>query len=127
MTKKLMTLLLFILSQPVLAEDIYTIENKKNTFFTDSDKRITVDENCKKRSKCKALSVLSKMSENKLSEKELHGGANPGPLLCKHQAKGKVVMGTDKNGNQRSFCQFKDGSIIDNGTLTYYGIMNDRK
>jgi hypothetical protein len=55
------------------------------------------------------------------------GSRNPGSVLCQEVLKQQVVTGTDSQRNENSFCRFKDGSFIDNGSLTYYGRLNDQK
>ena len=114
------------ISLPALATETFKVDGVRTQFYSNKEKRITVNDVCKTQKTCMALQVLNKVSKNSLNAGDLYGGANPGPLLCL-QVKGEVVMGEDLKGNQNSFCRFKDGSIVDNGTLTYYGIMNDRK
>ena len=90
--------------------------------------RLTISSSCRKKDSfaCEAYSVLSKVSFKSV-DKYLQGGANPGAVICKHLLKMEVVIGKDKKGNENSFCKFKDGSYIDNGTLLYYGLKNDKK
>ena len=57
----------------------------------------------------------------------MRGGANPGAIVCREALKGNVVLGTDLKNNQQTFCQFKDGSVIDSGAIFYYAKLNDHK
>ena len=124
--RKLILLSIFF-ALPAFATEAFNIDGVRHTFSTNKEKRITINNVCKTNKKCMALTTLKSLSMSAVAATDLSGGANPGPILCEQQAKGKVVMGLDPNGNQNSFCIFSDGSIIDNGTLTYYGITNDRK
>lgn len=45
-------------------------------------------------------------------------GLNPNSLRCKHLLKGEVIIGFDSAGNEESFCQFPDGSLISCQSLT---------
>ena len=123
--KKYMFIALLLISRPALAE-VFKVDGVRMQFTTNKAKRITANEVCQKKKACDAFKVLRKLSMDSISADDLFGGANPGPILCEQQAQGEVVMGEDEDFNQNSFCKFKDGSIIDNGTLTYYGIKNDR-
>ncbi len=53
-------------------------------------------------------------------------GVDTGAVICERQVKGRVVLGTDPNKNESAFCLFKDGSLIDTGSLSYYGGLRAR-
>ncbi len=47
--------------------------------------------------------------------------------MCEQQFGGVVIVGVDKvNQNENSFCKMPDGSIIDSGTVMFYGLKNDK-
>lgn len=102
---------------------------KTTVTFTDFDvSRITISSNCIKNSKvgdCAAIRGLKTVSFKKI-ERPKFGGANPGALICEQQLHGIVMVGINQNTkNENSFCKLADGSIIDNGTLIFYGRKND--
>ncbi|HAR42241.1 MAG TPA: hypothetical protein DCS07_06370 [Bdellovibrionales bacterium] len=90
------------------------------------EQRILISQDCFKSGKlsCLAYSAVSKVSLKRF-EGESYGGMNPGSIACSKSASGSVVIGIDSQRNERSFCEFKDGSLIDTGTLNYYARKND--
>lgn len=105
----------------------YEISNKKINFYNNEQLRVLSSEKCvlsKDGKSCKNFGFLKKVSIKKLGEPE-EGGANPGSLICEAQLNGKIVMGYDSSQNQISFCKISSGVLIDNGTLSYYGHLND--
>ena len=126
---KKLALILLLLTNVALSfeEDSYRFGTLKFVFVSDYDKRLTISKNCLKNGKfnCLAYQTIKKASL-KAIEDQLFGGMNPGSKICSDQLRGTVVLGKDDKGNENSFCKFSDESIIDNGTLTYYGIKNDK-
>jgi putative hemolysin len=72
---------------------------------------------CLKGSKldCDAYDGLKKAVAHGLPQRK--GGANPGAVLCSEAAGGKAIVSLDDKGNQSSFCQFPDGSVVSMGSL----------
>lgn len=48
-------------------------------------------------------------------------GQDPGALLCSKQLTGKIVWSKDTKGNERTFCLFKDGTLVGTGSLDHAG------
>ena len=117
-----------LLSLAFSQEEItYEISNKKINFYNNEQLRILASEKCvlsKDGKSCKNFEFLKKVSIIKLGIPK-EGGANPGSLICEEQINGKIVMGYDSSQNQISFCKLANGTLIDNGTLSYYGHQND--
>lgn len=63
---------------------------------------------------CTALRKAKKSKEKFPRESSLAGGKNPAAVKCKEILEGTVVIGTDRKGNEQSFCSFRDGSYIRN-------------
>ena len=110
----------------IAAAKSFEIHRQMYNFTWDRKDRISVSESCdpSNRNSCIALKKLKYASIEK-ARQELINGTNPGVIICR-LLKGESVLGYDKEGNQNSFCKFSDNSMVDSGTLTYYGIMNDR-
>jgi putative hemolysin len=68
-------------------------------------------------SKCSAAQALKELKFPELPSGALVGGKNPGSLICKEGLKSSVVILKDSDGNENSFCEFKDGSLVSNSTL----------
>lgn len=51
---------------------------------------------------------------------------NPGVQICDKVLGANTVMGSNIDGNQKSFCQFKDGSLIDTYSLLQFAYKNSR-
>lgn len=97
-----------------------TIDGISESFITSSDNRIMISAFCMlgKNLRCEAASALARAFEKGL-DLENQGGKNPGSLACS-LLQGEVLIVADENGNQNTFCRFKDHSILDCGTLTYF-------
>jgi hypothetical protein len=72
-----------------------------------------------KNNSCGAIQLLetAKKYPEKLSSDELHGGKNPGSVLCA-KIGGEVMFAVLKSGSQASFCQAADKSMIDCNALS---------
>jgi hypothetical protein len=103
---------------------IYFVKSKKEVFIAVPAKHLTISSSCLKKRKfdCAAFYALKTVKPQPVQD----GGAHPGALICQNLKQAEVVVGTDKDGNQNSFCQFADGSLIDNGSLYYYAQKNER-
>ncbi len=125
---------LFLVVITVTANVIAADAEKKIDVFFDGKKvvfihkeKITASENCFNRSsgpECEAILSLKKASAIGL-EAYMKGGANPGAVVCKHSLKGTLVLGHDTFENETTYCMFKDGSYVDNGSIAYYANYND--
>ncbi|OUS00194.1 hypothetical protein A9Q84_03145 [Halobacteriovorax marinus] len=90
---------------------------------------ILISHHCFKTSsvpKCLAFSELSKISRVSIPANQLRGGIPSGVAICRYQLKGKVLISVDKNRNENGFCELADSSMIDLGSLTHQGLLNDK-
>ncbi len=126
-------LVAFILSLPAWAHPLkdhpfpknplitkVTIDGISESFITSSDERIMISDFCLvgKTLRCGAASALAKAFEKGLNL-ENSGGKNPGSMACT-LLKGEVLIAADDEGNQNTYCRFKDHSIVDCGTLGFF-------
>lgn len=88
----------------------------------DDQTRIAVSPPCRPGDKksCEALKRLKKSSMKAIESERKSSTANPGALICL-KIGGKVVIGRDAEMNQNAFCRFSDESLIDCGTLIWFG------
>jgi hypothetical protein len=103
--------------------------NESDVAFTLLPERhITISSGCVTKGElknCDASKAIKKADLAKIG-KDLFG-RNPGAMLCSEQLGGTVVWSRDAKGNERTFCKFKDGSLVGSGTLAYYGHENAEK
>lgn len=122
-------LILFFGSSVWASSQIYSFGQVDVEFWNFETERITISNHCVKDSQladCEAIRGLKIVSFKRIERAKL-GGPNPGALLCEQQLNGFVIVGIDKSSkNEGSFCKLPDSSIVDNGTLIYYSLMNDR-
>lgn len=100
----------------------FTIDGKDVAFIWFRDRHITLSANCVAGGKpkpCAASRAIRRADSSKLT-RDLFG-RNPGALLCSAQLGGTVVWSRDSRGDERTFCAFRDGSLVGSGTLAYYG------
>jgi len=110
-------------------EKKYKFDEGTITFSHNQSLRLTLSKSCEPKSgeySCDAYSALKKASFAK-AMKQVSGSLNPGSVICKSITGGTVVLGLSEKGNENSFCRFKDGSMVDNGSLVYYGRKNDKR
>ena len=62
--------------------------------------------------KCEAFIKGKKFSKKQLDPSLLVGGKNPSSVKCKTLMNGRVLIGVDLDGNEQSFCHFKDDSYL---------------
>lgn len=67
--------------------------------------------------KCEAAKVLQTVSFAKIKKEELAGGKNPGAVLCKVALAAKVLILRNARGDENSFCQLSDGSLVATASL----------
>lgn len=106
----------------------FRLEEGSVGFLHQPERGLTVSESCRTRDgrlDCEAYRVLSRVRMSLLA-KPPAGGQEPGSLLCVALG-GRVAMGVDAKKNENSFCRFRDGSIVDNGTIFHYArYVNDK-
>ena len=100
----------------------------KVTLVEHAGEHLTVSESCEgpRGAGCQARRALGKLSLRKLDASQARGESD-GSLLCERQAEGTVVVGTNARGDENSYCRFKDGSLVDNGSLVWRARLNDEK
>ena len=120
---------LFFVTSAFAKNQVYSFGSTRVMFWNFESTKIAVSDHCISNDQlndCDALKNLKIISIKKLDRAKF-GGLNPGAAVCHQQLKGIVMVGIDKiSQNENSFCRLTDGSIIDNGTLIFYGIQNDR-
>lgn len=122
----MLVFLFFSISNVISAKDrkkIFTFANRKVAFIDLPGKSLLISADCltkTKKIKCLAYDRLMKSKPGEINQRTID--MHPGAFICREKVKGKVIVGMDKDGNQNSFCQFKDGSIVDNGSLFHYSI-----
>ena len=105
----------------------YHISEHDVDFVSDSGKHLTLSKQCLKGAElfCLAFESTKKASLKSIYGR-LQGGVNPGAVICRGVG-GQVIVGVDSEKNENSFCLFSDRSLIDNGSLVYFGSNNDAK
>lgn len=126
----LLLLPLFAWSADELTKDTFVFEGKSREFINIPSEHLTISQNCL--DKIKKEIVWNCEAHASLAKATLFGvpktrGINKGAFVCKNNFQGRVIIGRDQNNNENSFCEFKDGSIIDNGTLSHYAAKNDHR
>jgi len=124
---KLILFLTFIFSEAAFSEDVkknYLIDQNKIEFYEFDQQHILVSSDCVN-FKCEGIQHLKEVSIKAIRNKLIQG-KNPGSVICLEQLKGELVFGTNNHG-MNSFCKFKDNSLIDTGTLTFYANRNDKE
>lgn len=102
--------LFFLVFSNAIADDqIYSFGEYK-ILFTKVD-GFYVNRKCRDKN-CEAFKKASQFSKTPLSNELLSGGKNPSAVRCKELMGGKVVIGQDRQGNEQSACEFKDGSFL---------------
>ncbi|MBF0299238.1 MAG: DUF333 domain-containing protein [Oligoflexia bacterium] len=116
------------LNKNVPIQEKFVIEQKVVAFNNFSKEHILISMNCGihlSKMKCQAYKQLSNSSMKNLPAALFQGGPNPGAVICVNKLKGTVVIGSDTYG-ENSFCKFSDGSIVDNGTISYYATSENK-
>ncbi|HAZ13667.1 MAG: hypothetical protein A2X86_16295 [Bdellovibrionales bacterium GWA2_49_15] len=122
-----LTLLISLASASgAMVEEMAFINGKTIPLFVDQAAGLIIDRYCHKtRGKfdCQAVKALEKAS---LRDVIIDGGANPGAVVCLKLG-GQVVLSVDVKKNETSYCQFKDGSLVANGSITFHARKNDKE
>lgn len=109
-----------------LAES-FLIEGKKINFHFNKDIRLISSEKCDptpKKDGCKNFEFLKNLTTAGIDRKQ-SGGVSVGVEICKTVLRGTLVLGTDENNNENSFCKLEKNLYIDNGSLLYIAEKND--
>jgi hypothetical protein len=108
----------------------FQFDSKKIEFVEFLDKRILISSSCVDSNNIRAICLinlkLKELSLKKILPLQI-GGKNLGGLICKNELNGVSILGLDPRGNENTFCKITDNIIVDNGTLEYYGRINDSK
>lgn len=111
--KALLTLFIFLLTWQLHAKELNFFEDQtKYRFQFDEETSLLISHDCQE--KCQAYLSLQKITKLPVHR---DGGANPGGIICVEQLKGEIKTLNDKDGNQNSFCEFEDKSLVGLGTL----------
>jgi hypothetical protein len=110
------------------AEHRYQIDGKWVDFIEDPRNHTLVTKSCGASSgnPCAAIGKAKQASQKGIDDISV-GGANPGALICKDKLGGTNVLGFDKFNNEQSFCKFSDQSMVDNGSILYFALENDKR
>lgn len=93
-------------------------------FKRDEKSGVLISKNCENKS-CEALAFLKKVSLKNLSANKFSGGKNPGAVLCHESKNAEVVFLKDLEGNDNSFCYFKDKSFVSSSSIETEARKND--
>ena len=96
-------------------------------FIHRATEHVTVSATCFSKNaapNCEAYAAVKRASLKGLKG-EMHGGVEPGAVVCAQGLHAKVVLGVDDKSNENSFCQFNDGSMVSLGGLAYHARKND--
>ena len=106
----------------------WTIGNKDVLFVLMGKENLMIELGCDRAdSKCEARQALSQATLKTPPSPFLGVGApSPGSRICL-ALKGGVVLGVDRQRNERTFCRFKDQTHVDNGALVYMAHLNDNR
>jgi putative hemolysin len=119
----LLVLLLPVAAFSAESTQTFNLNDKVVRFTLMPERHITISSDCVagggKLKSCDASKAIEKADLSKMQKDPL--GRNPGAMICSEQVGGTVVWSRDAKGNERTFCQFKDGSLVGSGTLSYYG------
>lgn len=105
-----------------MVQETFYFDGQPMQFLSIRSKRITISTGCMQKSgnfKCLAFDMLSRASVAGL-DADLEGGANLGAVICSQKLGGHVVYSEDRQGNQNSFCLFRDSSMVDSGTIAAF-------
>lgn len=124
--KKLCLILFFLSSSAQAVEEVWKLGSKFIPLSQNAEKQWLISLHCEKK-QCDAIKALKEISLKLLSPGDLIGGKNPGAVLCHKLPKAGVIFMYDLQGNQNSFCQFEDGSMVSSSTMVIYAEKNDKK
>ena len=107
----------------------FELAGKDQTFFRFEEERLMISQQCGSdiaKMTCDAWKNVKIAATSKRRTTE-NKDVNPGAALCEDVLKFKTELGTDSNGNETTFCIFKDGSMIENGSLYYHAMTEGKK
>lgn len=123
---KIILLFSLISFQAFAVEEIWKLGTTFLPMSQNAEKKWLISLHCEE-SDCMAKDVLKKVTMKKFEKNDLLGGKNPGAVLCHKIKSASVVFLYDLQGNQNSFCRFKDGSMVSSSTMVIYAEANDKK
>ncbi len=106
------------------SDEMAVIDGKQYQLYVDAQAGIIISKSCHKKNNkynCDAFKALKKASFKNVN---ITGGANPGAVMCRPLG-GQVVLARDEKKNETTYCQFPDGSLIANGSITFHARQND--
>lgn len=107
-------------------ESLWKAGNTFIALYDDTDTKLLYTASCKKYP-CEALSLTKNISWKSLPKDSTLGGKNPGAVLCKEVLKQKIIYLKDLQGNENTFCLFKDKSFISSSSLSILADQNEIK
>jgi hypothetical protein len=126
-TKIVFHLFVLLISFKAFAvEEVWKLGSDFMPLSQNAEKKWLISLHCEEKD-CMAKDALRKVSMKLLEKGDLQGGKNPGAVLCNKLKNADIVFLSDLQGNQNSFCKFKDGSIVSSSTLVIYAEKNDKK
>jgi putative hemolysin len=103
-----------------LEQDEYLVEGKSKTLCWHAKLEGWVSPDCIKKgaSDCGAVKIANLASKRLIPKKDLDvtGGKNPGSLLCVELG-GKVMYSRLPDGSQLTFCEARDGTLVDSNVI----------
>src|SRR5262249_36496644 len=121
------SLLLLLPTLALAGSRVYVLDDRELALHEDRALQLQVSKTCLKNGKldCDASRKLDEAKLELLSSAAGDQGRNPGSMLC-HALQGEVVIvqvgstlkdARSPRASEQSFCRFKDGSLVDNGSL----------
>ncbi len=119
-----LAILLTLLPHLVFADE-YTFSGKTFEFSQNLFKGVQlISSNCK--TSCQAKSAINQLKNFYFGRMPAQDVRNPGVQICDKVLNAETVVGYSSNREQRSFCKFKDGSMIDSYSLIQFAYKNSR-
>jgi hypothetical protein len=125
-----MKCLSFLLLFPTLvwsSTEVWKMGDHFYEFTRTEESGLLISKQCTISKKCMASEFLKKTSFKNLSTTKFSGGKNPGAVLCHESKIGEVVFLKDLQGNDNSFCYFKDKSMVSSSSVALEARKNDGK
>lgn len=94
-----------------MSSEIWTRNDQ--VFIIDHFEKTLMTQSCAEtKEKCLAFLQYKNPSKAYPTKEELHGGKNPGAVICSKYLNNVILILKDANNNENAFCQFKDGSLL---------------
>ena len=106
--------------------DIWKLGKQFVEFSKDENAGTMLSSFCEHK-ECDARKALKNISFKNINTEALKGGKNPGAVLCHQMKEAHLVYLKDLQGNENTFCQFKDNSMASSSTLATFARRNDEK